>query len=238
MLVSAVSTPQPTIDFTSTLSNLFLWSGMCYILGPREQDSLPGLLSQRVSSAAERLWPTDGHVTTLLSLQWEAGGWWTGDGVTLDGPWSLCPRVPSPSALRDLLLLLESMIRFTLGCKPSILTQIRKSPACFMLYWIETLEKQKFSEMILIKILSSSAPGQSFWSWLLATQLHFLLFCIQYCSFACDTFLYPVRQCCNVVNLLFPSPYYIALQWDLESKRYFEYKNANSMLQKLFWFIP
>ena len=146
MLVSAVSTPQPTIDFTSTLSNLFLWSGMCYILGPREQGSLPGLLSQRVSSAAERLWPTDGHVTTLLSLQWEAGGWWTGDGVTLDGPWSLCPRVPSPSALRDLLLLLESMIRFTLGCKPSILTQIRKSPASFMLYWIDTLEKHKNSQ--------------------------------------------------------------------------------------------
>ena len=221
MLVSAVSTPQPTIDFTSTLSNLFLWSGMCYILGPREQGSLPGLLSQRVSSAAERLWPTDGHVTTLLSLQWEAGGWWTGDGVTLDGPWSLCPRVPSPSALRDLLLLLESMIRFTLGCKPSILTQIRKS--CFMLYWIETLEKQKILrndfDQNIVKLSSRSVLLE------LATgyTIHFLLFCIQYCNFACDTFLYPVRQCCNVVNLLFPSPYYIALQWDLESKRYFEY---------------
>ena len=96
---------------------------MCYILGPREQDSLPGSSASvcpRLVRGCDRLMGTLQHYSA--SLHWEAGGWWTGDGVTLDGPWSLSPRVPSPSALRDLLL--ESMISSPLGCKPSILTQI------------------------------------------------------------------------------------------------------------------
>ena len=143
MLLSAVSAPLTNPPLTSLqLCQICSSEVVCATFWAREsRPASPA--SDSVCPPAERLWPTDGHVTTLLSLQWEAGGWWTGDGVTLDGPWSLCPRVPSPSALRDLLLLLESMIRFTLGCKPSILTQICKSPACFMLYWIETLEKQK-----------------------------------------------------------------------------------------------
>lgn len=95
------STLQPTIDFTLTLSNLFLWSGMmCYILGPREQDSLPGLLRQRVSSSGEGLWPTDGHVTTLLSLPplrgWRLVNWWW-----RDTGWTLVSQSPGPLTLRS-----------------------------------------------------------------------------------------------------------------------------------------
>lgn len=168
-----------------------------YVLhfGPKRAGQPPGLLSQRVSSTAERLWPTDGHVTTLLSLQWEAGGWWTGDGVTLDGPWSLCPRVPSPSALRDLLL--ESMIRFTLGCKPSILTQIRKSPTCFMLCWIETLVKNRNSQKWFWSKYRQAQLQVSPWSWLHNTLTEVFLWYI----------LVPCLTMLLLFLLLFLSPY-------------------------------
>ena len=93
MLLSAVSAPLNNQPLPSLqLCQICSSEVVCATFWAREsRPASPA--SDSVCPPAERLWPTDGHVTTLLSLQWEAGGWWTGDGVTLDGPWSLCPRV-------------------------------------------------------------------------------------------------------------------------------------------------
>ena len=148
------STLQPTIDFTLTLSNLFLWSGMmCYILGPREEDSLPGLFSLSVCPplvrGCDRLMGTLQHYSASSTERLEAGelvmAWhWMDPGLSVPG--SLTLRSPRP----------ETCYWSQWSVHPSDASQAfshksRKSPACFKLCWIETFmgSKKSLSENIV-----------------------------------------------------------------------------------------